>query len=117
MTMSMSMSGSESQVEWAQRIKYLVGAEFERVAEAFRSVALRQSGIQRADTEAILKILEEKRGTVMSRDEAGYFIRDWQEISDQVRKMISQDSRFQAIKASRPSLKIRKYNRGKVYEH
>jgi hypothetical protein len=37
----------------------------------------------------------------MSRSQAGYFIRDWQEISDQVRQMIFQDPRYQAIKNHR----------------
>jgi hypothetical protein len=97
------MTGSEGQIEWALRIKHSVGKEFERVEKSFRSVALKQNGRKRADTEAILNILEEKRAAVMSRDEAGYFIREWQEISDQVQKMIGRDSRFLAIKAARPT--------------
>ena len=39
------------------------------------------------DTEAIIAILEEKRAEVMRREQAGYFIRYWQEISGQVRQM------------------------------
>jgi chaperonin GroES len=38
----------------------------------------------------------------MSRHQAGYFIREWQEISDQVRKLIAEDVRVQAIKAGWP---------------
>jgi hypothetical protein len=37
----------------------------------------------------------------MSQEKAGYFIRDWQEISDQVRQMIFLDPRYQAIKNKR----------------
>jgi chaperonin GroES len=96
--MPVALSGSPSQVEWAQRIRVLVNADFDRVARSFQLVALKQSGRKRADTALILAILEEKRATVMSRSEAGYFIHDWQEISDQVRKMIAQDSRYQAIR-------------------
>jgi chaperonin GroES len=95
------MTGTPSQVEWAGRIKILVGEEFNRVARSFRSVALKQTGIKRAETEAILTIVSEMRAAVMSREQAGYFIRDWQEINDQVRKMIGRDPRFQAIKSSR----------------
>jgi hypothetical protein len=93
------MSGTENQVEWAGRIRAQVGAEFDRVASAFREVEGKQSQARRADTEAILTILEEKRRAVMSRDEAGYYIREWQETSDRVRRMIFDDPRYQEIKA------------------
>jgi hypothetical protein len=52
-------------------------------------------------TQAILAILEEKRAEVMAREQAGYFIHDWQELTDQVRKMIAQDSRYPAFDAHR----------------
>jgi hypothetical protein len=62
-----------------------------------------------SDTEVIIAVLEDKRAEVMSSEEAGYFVHDWQEISDQVRQMIFHDPRYQAIKnnnwrptASRP---------------
>jgi hypothetical protein len=96
-----SMSGTANQVEWAERIKRQVDDEFNRVARAFRSVAGRQSHARRAETEAILAILEEKRVEVMRREQAGYFIHDWQEIGDQVRQMIFHDPRYQAIKSNR----------------
>ena len=35
----------------------------------------------------------------MARDQAGYFIKEWQEISDQVRKMLLADARYQMIRA------------------
>jgi hypothetical protein len=47
----------------------------------------------------VIAILEEKRGEVMARREAGYFIHDWQELNDQVRRLIGLDPRFQAIQA------------------
>ena len=97
------MKGSEAQVEWAERIKVRVIAEFNRVAAAFRLVATKQRPATRASTEAIIAILEEKRAEVMRRQEAGYFIHDWQDISDQVRQMIFSDPRYQAIKSSRNS--------------
>ena len=89
-------SGTTNQVEWARLIKARVAAEFERVATAFREVAGNQDGCQRARTEAVLVILEEKRATVLANDQAGYFIRDWQEIGDQVRQMIFRDERYPA---------------------
>jgi hypothetical protein len=95
-------TGTASQVEWAGRIKGQVDDEFDRVATAFRSIAGKQKDHQRAaDTEAIIAILEDKRAEVMSRKDAGYFIRDWQEIGDQVRQMIFHDPRYQAIKSNR----------------
>ena len=85
---AISLRGTVNQVEWAGRIKRQVNDEFDRVARSFRSVADKQSDAARADTEAIIAILEEKRAEVMRRGEAGYFIHDWQEIGDQVRQMI-----------------------------
>jgi hypothetical protein len=73
------------------------------VAAAFRVVADRQTGGRRTETETIIAIVEEKRSEVMSREEAGYFIRGWQEIGDQVRQLIFQDARYQAIKTNWPS--------------
>lgn len=93
------MTGTPNQVEWAGRIRVQVDAEFDRVASAFRAVEGKQSQARRADTEAILAILEEKRRAVMSRDAAGYYIREWQEMSDRVRRMIFDDPRYQQIKA------------------
>jgi hypothetical protein len=97
-----SMTGTVNQVEWAERIKRKVNDEFDRVARSFRSVASKQSDAARADTDAIVAILEEKRAEVMGREQAGYFIHDWQEISDQVRQMIFHDAGYQAIKRNRP---------------
>jgi hypothetical protein len=95
------MTGTASQIEWAEQIRPRVDAEFDRVAKAFHAVADRQSGEDRTNTRAIIAILEEKRAEVMAKEQAGYLIRDWQELKDQVRQMIAQDSRYQAIQASR----------------
>ncbi len=93
------MTGTPSQAEWAERIKAQVGGEFDRVAASFRSVAEKQIENKRVETEAIISILEEKRAEVMARNQAGYFIREWQEINDQVRKIMLADPRYQEIKA------------------
>jgi hypothetical protein len=100
---AISLSGTVNQVEWAERIKRQVNDEFDRVARSFRSVADKQSDAARADTEAIIAILEDKRTEVMRGELAGYFIHDWQEIDDQVRQMIFHDARYQAIKSNRPA--------------
>jgi hypothetical protein len=102
---STTLRGTAAQVEWAERIQRAVGAEFDRVAAAFRSVALKQDAAKRAGTEAILAVLAEKRVEVMSIDSAGSFIRDWQDIGDQVRNLISSDPRFEAIRRNRTQRK------------
>jgi hypothetical protein len=94
------MTGTPRQIEWAEQIKPRVSAEFDRVAKVFEA-ASNQAEQDRIDTQAVITILEEKRIEVMAKDQAGYFIRDWQELKDQVREMIAQDSRYQAIKANR----------------
>jgi len=96
-----SMSGTENQVEWAERIKFQVNAEFDRVAKVIESATSGQSLESRTDAQAILAILETKRAEVMSREQAGYFIHDWQEISNQVREMITEDPKYKAIKANK----------------
>lgn len=98
---AISMTGTANQVEWAARIKRQVNDEFDRVVRSFRAVAAKQIDPARADTEAIVAILEEKRVEVMSKEQAGYFIHDWQEIGDQVRQMIFNDARYQAIRRNR----------------
>lgn len=95
------MRGTVNQVEWAIQIRANVGLEFGRVAKALGRVCLKQTGPDHTDTQAILAILEEKRAEVMAHDQAGYFIREWQEIRDQVRQMMVRDPRCQAIQALR----------------
>lgn len=99
------MSGTANQVEWAQNIKRHVSAEFDRVAALLRKVATNQVGEMREQTDAVIEILEEKRNTVMAKERAGYFIHDWQEITDQVRNMLIEDPRYQAIKEKRSELR------------
>jgi hypothetical protein len=95
------MTGTPNQIELAEQIKSCVNAEFDRVAQAFRTVAQKQTGQDRMNTLAIIQILEEKRTEVLGTDQAGYYIRNWRELKDQVRQMISQDVRYRAIKADR----------------
>jgi hypothetical protein len=95
------MKGTESQVGWAEQIKLRVADEFDRVAKAFHRVAGKQPEQDRIETLAVIVILEEKRAEVMANDRAGYFIRNWQELSGRVQQTIARDPRYQAIKASR----------------
>jgi hypothetical protein len=95
------MTGTPSQVELAERIRTLVGAEFDRVVNALRAAAQEQTDLDRADTQSVIDILEEKRAEITGRDEAGYFIREWQDLSDQAQQIIAKDSRYQALKAKR----------------
>lgn len=84
--------GTTNQVAWAEHIRASVSAEFDRVASALEA---------RADTQAVIAILEEKRAEVMARADAGYFIQEWRELRDQVRLMITHDVRYKAIQAKR----------------
>jgi hypothetical protein len=99
------MTGTQSQIEWAEQIKPRVDAEFDRVARALTEAAGDKSEQVRADTRVAIDIIEEKRAEVMANDHAGYFIRDWQELTDQVRQMIGKDARFQAIRARKAAQK------------
>ena len=93
------MNGAAHEIEWALRIRAQVNAEFDRVARVLERTATQRSGQKRLDTYGMIAILEEKRAEVMSKQDAGYFIHDWQELHDQVRKMMIKDARYQAFKA------------------
>ena len=113
----LQLTGTASQVEWAERIRRQVNIEFDRVAASLRTVAQKQPDGRRADTDAIIGILEaqrsarltpcpscvwslkDKRAEVMSKAQAGYFIREWQEIDDQVRQLIARDPGYLEIKS------------------
>ena len=93
------MTGTVNQVDWAEQIRTHVSAEFDQVAKALQTAASKQAEPDRMDTQAVIAILEEKRAEVMAKDRAGYFILEWQELRDQVRRSIAQDPRYQAIRA------------------
>jgi hypothetical protein len=95
------MIGTANQVDWAEWIKRQVNGEFGRVSKALKSAACQQAEQKRMETLSLIAILEEKWAEVMAKDHAGYFIHEWQELRDQVRQMIIQDSRYQAIRANR----------------
>jgi hypothetical protein len=99
--------GTAVQIEWAERIAPCVSAEFDRVAEALETVARRQPLRDRLDTRAMIAILEEKRVEVLGRNEAGYFIKNWQEMTDQVQRLVQDDPRFAAIRLAKAARRKR----------
>lgn len=100
------MTGTPSQIERAEQIKLQVSAEFDRVARALMTAAGGRKGRDRIDTLAVIAILEDKRSEVLAKDQAAYFIKEWQELNGQVRHLIAEDTRYQAIKAYRDRLKL-----------
>ena len=71
------------------------------VAKALQAPAGMSAAQDRMDTQSVIVVPEEKRTEVRTKDHAGYFVRVWRELRDQVRNMIGQDSRCPAIKAKR----------------
>jgi len=94
------MIGTLSQIAWAVQIKSQVDTEFDRVRKVLEHAMTKQSPEDLTDIAAILRILEDKRAEVMDNKQTGYFIRIWQELGNQVSRMIVEDPRYQAIKAS-----------------
>lgn len=107
--------GTAGQIEWAEKIKTRVNAEFDRVTETLEAVARRQSIQDRLDTRAIIAILEEKRLEVLGRNEAGYFIRNWQELTDQVQKLVRDDSRYPGIRLAKAARTKTPQSLGKAF--
>ena len=95
------LTGTPNQIEWAEQIRPTVAQEFDRVAKVFQAQVRIQTGQKQAETRTILAILEQKRAETMSIQLAGYFIREWQELNDQVRRLIAGDPRYQAIRDQR----------------
>jgi hypothetical protein len=91
--------GTLNQIAWAVQIKSQVEAEFDRLRKVLESATTRQSPEDVTDIEAIIRILDDKRTEVMENEQAGYFIHQWQELGNQVSRMIVEDPRYQAIKA------------------
>jgi hypothetical protein len=98
-------TGSVNPIEWAERIKARVDGEFDRVASVLDATARNQSERDRSDTLAMMTILEDKRAAVMANQSVGYFMHDWQELRDQVRRMIMSDGRYEGIKARQRGLR------------
>ena len=96
-----TLTGTPNQVEWAVRIRLTVGQEFDRVAKVFQAQVSIQTGQKQAETRTIMAILDEKRAETMSIPSAGYFIREWRELSDQVRQLIAKDPRYLFIRDQR----------------
>jgi hypothetical protein len=94
------MIGTVNQIAWAVQIKSQVDAEFDRVRKVLEHAMKKQPPTDIADLESIIRILEEKRAEVMGNERAGYFIHTWQELRNQVSRMIVEDPKYQAIKAS-----------------
>jgi hypothetical protein len=95
------LTGTPNQVEWAEQIRLSVAQEFDRVAKVFQAQAGIQTGQKQEETRTILAILEQKRAETMSIRIAGYFIREWRELNDQVRRLIAKDPRYRSIKDQR----------------
>ncbi len=93
-----TLTGTINQIQWARQIRTQVDNEFDRVANALQTAARSQPERDRLKTHAMMAILEEKRAEVMANRNAGYFIHDWQELRDQVRKMLMDDARYKALK-------------------
>jgi hypothetical protein len=93
------MIGTLSQIAWAVQIQSQVEAEFDRVRKVLEYVMTKQSSMDVIDIESIIRILDDKRTEVMENQQAEYFIHEWQNLR-KVSRMIVEDPRYQAIKAS-----------------
>ena len=95
------LTGLVNQIEFAERIRLQVDGEFDRVARALELASRKQSGEARLATQTMIGILEDKRVEVLANQRAGYFIHDWQELRDQVRRLIMNDARYTVLQAEK----------------
>ena len=95
------LTGTPNQIEWAEQIRLTVAQEFDRVAKVFQAQISIQTGQKQAETRTIIAILDQKRAETLSIPSAGYFIREWRDLNDQVRQMIAKDPRYLFIRDQR----------------
>lgn len=100
-TVKLSLVGTENQIAWAEQVRANVDAEFDRVAKAPESVAARQTSLNQARTRLVSAILEDRHGAVMAIRDAGYCIKDWQDIRNQVRLLVTADARYKIAKGNK----------------
>src|ERR1043165_6272707 len=74
------MVGTLNQIAWAVQIKSQVEAEFDRVRKVLEYAMTKQSAGDVIDIKCIIQIVEDTRTEVMGNQQAGYFIREWQEL-------------------------------------
>lgn len=84
----------------ALQIKARVRAEFDRVVNALKSAADAQNGDKQIDARMVIFMLEQICAEVLSKDEAGYFIVEWQDASDHVRRIVTKDREARAHSTS-----------------
>jgi hypothetical protein len=65
------------------------------------STASQQVEQRQRETYSLIVVLAEKWAEVRSKDQASHIIHECRELRDQVQQMITQDSRYQALKAIR----------------
>lgn len=85
------MTGTVDQVECAERINWQVSDRFDHATASFLPIADQQDHAERADTIAIIAILEDRCAEVTIREQPG----------EQVRQMIIHDLRLFAPDAVR----------------
>lgn len=95
------MNAAPNHPERTADLKARVNAEFDRVAQSFHAAAQHQSGRERQDTAALLEILEEHRAAVLANTDLGYFLDNWSNPHEQVRRLLATDPRVVALRAAR----------------
>ncbi len=77
------LGSTEDRLEWAVRIQDQRNEEFDRVVGAFRVVVHQKETGPRNRIGTIITVLEQERSEGMCNEEAGFFIRGWQDIGEQ----------------------------------
>jgi hypothetical protein len=89
----------ESSAERAgKEIDKMVGKAGQQIEKAGEKIEDEQ---MQMETLSVIAIPGKKWAEVMAKDLAGYSVHEWQELRNQVRRMIVHDFRYQAIKANK----------------
>jgi hypothetical protein len=104
---SRMLRGEADQVSWAREIRRRVDAEFDRVRRSMEAGSNKFRALDRTETAALLVLLEEHRASVLSADQAEYFIAEWQNPADRLQRVFNGDERWRAINDARAARRPR----------
>jgi hypothetical protein len=95
------LRGAADQISWAREIRARVSAEFDRVRSSIEAGSNKFRALDRTETATLLTLIEEHRAAVFSRDQADYFIAEWQNPADRLQRVFNGDERWRAISDAR----------------
>jgi hypothetical protein len=101
------LHGPDDEVSWAREIRGRVKNEFDRVRRSIEAGSNKYRALDRSETATLLALIDELRASVLSADQAGYFIAEWNNPADRLQRLLHGDARWKAINDARAARRPR----------